>query len=67
MNIEQMIPDGWFIANITRTPSSKYQVELVHTYNGYISVTENGLNDGLKRAISIAREENIRKIMEGEK
>lgn len=67
MNIEQMIPDGWFIANINRTPWNKYQVELVHTCNGYISVTEDGLNDSLKQAISVAREENIRKSMEGEK
>lgn len=67
MNIEQMIPEGWIVANITRTPSSKYQVELVHTCNGYISVTEDGLNDSLKQAISVAREENIRKSMEGEK
>ena len=67
MNTEQMIPDGWFITKISRTPWGDYQVELAHTHNGYISVTKNSLNDGLKQATSVAREENIRKIMEGEK
>lgn len=67
MKIEQMIPDGWFITKISRTPWGGYQVELVHTCNGHISVTEDSLNGGLNRAISVARDENIRKMLEGEK
>ena len=67
MNIEKMIPEGWIVASINRTPWNKYQVELVHTCNGYISVIEDGLNDSLQRAISVAQQENIRKLLEGEK